>query len=96
MILKNCTPGAGLPPLRGNIHVYYHNIQSFSESTWSIKAKLHVEHPKEVGTKVYINGPDHMTKMAAMAINRKKISFSRTIRSMILNLGMKHRERSST
>ena len=48
-----------------------------------------MEHPKEVGTKVYINGPDHMTKMAAMAINRKK-SFSRTIRSMILKLGMKH------
>ena len=45
-----------------------------------------MEHPKEVGTKVYINGPDHMTKMAAMAINRKK-SFSRTIRFMI---GMKH------
>ena len=32
-----------------------------------------MEHPKEVGTKVYINGPDHMTKMAAMAINRKNI-----------------------
>ena len=32
-----------------------------------------MEHPKEVGTKAYINGPDHMTKMAAMAINRKKI-----------------------
>ena len=38
MILKKCTPGAGLPPL---------------------------------GTKVYINGPDHMTKMADMAINRE-------------------------
>ena len=34
-----------------------------------------MEHPKEVGTKVYINGPDHMTKMAAMAINRKKNIF---------------------
>ena len=32
-----------------------------------------MEHPKEVGTKVYINGPDHMTKMAAIAINRKNI-----------------------
>ena len=50
-----------------------------------------MEYPKEVGTKVYINGPDHMTKMAAMAINRKKnIFFSRTIRPMILKLGMKH------
>ena len=48
-----------------------------------------MEHPKEVGTKVYINGPDHMTKMAAKAINRKK-SFSRTIRFISLKLGMKH------
>ena len=44
-----------------------------SETTWPIKAKLHVEHPKEGGTKVYINGPGHMTKMAAMAINRKNL-----------------------
>ena len=27
---KNWTPGAGLPPTRGNIHVYYHNIQRSS------------------------------------------------------------------
>ena len=42
--------------------------------------------------KVYINGQGHMTKMAAMAINRKplKIFFSRTRRPMILKLGMKH------
>ena len=31
-----------------------------------------MEHPWEGGKKVYINGQDHMTKMAAMAINRKK------------------------
>ena len=49
-----------------------------------------MEYPKEVGTKVYINGPDQMTKMAAMAINRKQISSSRTIRPMILKLRMKH------
>ena len=31
MILKKRTPGAGLPPPRGNIQVYYHNNQrSFS------------------------------------------------------------------
>ena len=31
MILKKRTPGVGLPPPWGNIHVYYHNIQrSFS------------------------------------------------------------------
>ena len=43
--------------------------------------------------KVYINGSGHMTKMAAMAINRKKplkILFSKTRRPMILKLGVKH------
>ena len=44
-----------------------------SETAWPIKAKLHVEHPLEGGTKVYINGPGHMTKMAAMAINSKNL-----------------------
>ena len=42
-----------------------------SETTGQIKAKLHVEHPKEGGTKVYINDPGHMTKMA-MPIYGKK------------------------
>ena len=36
--------------------------------------------------KVYINDQDHMTMMAAMAIDSKKIFF----RPMILKLGMKH------
>ena len=38
-----------------------------SETTWPIKAKIYVEPPWEGGTKVYINCPGHMTKMAAMA-----------------------------
>ena len=57
------------------------------------KAKLHVEHPKDVGTNVYINGPGHMTKMAAIAINSKKRLknfFYRTRKPMILKLCMKH------
>ena len=53
-----------------------------------------MEHPWEGGRKVYINGQGHMTKMAAMAINREKktlkIFFSRTRRPMILKLGVKH------
>ena len=52
----------------------------FSE-TRPIKAKVNVEPPWEGGTKVYINGPGHMTKMAAMLIYGKKtlkIFFSRT------------------
>ena len=43
--------------------------------------------------KVCINGPGHMTKMTAMAINSKKklkIFFSRSRRPMILKLIMKH------
>ena len=35
-----------------------------SETAWPIKAKFYVEPPWEGGTKVYINGPGHMTKMA--------------------------------
>ena len=49
-----------------------------SETARPIKAKFYVEPPWEGGTKVYINGPGHMTKMAAMPIygtNLKK-SFS--------------------
>ena len=40
------TPGAHLPPPRGNIHVYYHNIQTSSppETAWRIKAKFYVKH----------------------------------------------------
>ena len=34
--------------------------------------KIHVEHPYEGVTKVCINDPDQMTKMATMAINSKK------------------------
>ena len=48
-----------------------------SETAWPIKAKFHVEHPWQGGKKVYINGPGHMTKMAAMLIygeNLKKSS----------------------
>ena len=41
-------------------------ISNNSETAWPIKAKFHVEPPGEEGTKVYINGPGHMTKMAAM------------------------------
>ena len=44
-----------------------------SETAWPIKAKLHVEHPSEGGKKVYVNGPGHMTKMTAMAINSKNL-----------------------
>ena len=44
-----------------------------SETALPIKAKLYVEPPWEGGTKVYINGPGHMTKMAAMPMNSKNL-----------------------
>ena len=44
-----------------------------SETAWPIKAKLYVEPPWEGGTKVYINGPSHVTKMAAMPIYGKNL-----------------------
>ena len=64
----------------------------FSETAWPIKAKFNVEPPCEGGTKVYINGPGHMTKMAATPIYGKtlKLFFSRTRSPMILKLGMWH------
>ena len=45
----------------------------FSETTWPIKAKFYVEHPWEGGTKVYINGPGYMAKMAAMPLYGKNL-----------------------
>ena len=44
-----------------------------SETALPIKAKFYVEPPREGGTKVYINGPGHMTKMAAMPIYGNKL-----------------------
>ena len=44
-----------------------------SETTLPIKAKFYVEPPWEGGTKVCINGPGHMTKMAAMRIYGKNL-----------------------
>ena len=44
-----------------------------SESALPTKAKFYVEPPWEGGTKVYINGPGHMTKMAAMPIYGKNL-----------------------
>ena len=44
-----------------------------SETAWPIKAKFYVEPPWKGGTKGYINGPGHMTKMAAMPIYGKNL-----------------------
>ena len=47
-----------------------------SETAWPIKAKFYVEPPWEGGTKVCINGPGHMTKMAARPIYGKNLKKS--------------------
>ena len=48
-------------------------FQTSPESAWPIKAKFHVEPPWDGETKGYINGPGHMTKMAAMPIYGKNL-----------------------
>ena len=45
-------------------------------SSWQIKAKFYVEPPWEGGTKVCINGPGYLTKMAAMPIYGKNLQKS--------------------
>ena len=62
-----------------------------SETARPIKAKFYVEPPWEGGTKVYINGPGHMTKMAATPTygkNPSKIFFSRSSWPIFTKLGM--------
>ena len=65
-----------------------------SETAWPIKAKFYVEPPCEGGTKVYINDPGHMTKMAAMlkkCSKPLKIFFSGTGGPISMKLGIWHR-----
>ena len=77
-----CRHCRGRPP--------FSNVFS-SVTAWPIKAKFYVEPPWEGGTKVCINGPGHMTKMAAMPIygkNPSKIFFSRTSGPISMKLGL--------
>ena len=50
-----------------------------SETAGPIKANFHVEHLWEGGTKVLINGPGHVTKMAAMPIYGKNLKKSSSV-----------------
>ena len=61
-------------------------IQGHPDSTFSdffsletarpIEAKFHVDKPWNGGTKICLNGQDHMTKMAAMPVYGKNIKKS--------------------
>ena len=78
------------PSVRHRPSSTFSNIFS-SETARPIKAKFYVEPPWERGTKVYINSPGHMTKMAATPIYGKipsKIFFSRTGGPIFTKLGM--------
>ena len=64
---------------------------NFSESTGPISIKFHTQPSDRGGKKVYIFGPGHMTKMAAMPIynkNLKKNLFSGTTRLIALKLSI--------
>ena len=73
-------PGGCLPLPWGYICTYmymtiiFKDLQTKTETTLPIKAEFHVEPPGEGGKKVYINGPGHITKMAAMPIYGKNSS----------------------
>ena len=52
-------------------------LNIFSSGTaWPIKVKFHMEPAWDGGTKIYSNGPGHMTKMAAMPIYGKNLKQS--------------------
>ena len=64
-----------------------------SKLTRQIEAKLHMEPPWDWRTIIYLNGPSHMTKVAAMPIygkNLKNIFSSGTKRPMTWTLRMQH------
>ena len=55
-------PASVRPSVRRRPSFTFSNIFS-SETAWPIEAKFYVEPPWEGGTKVYINGLGHMTKI---------------------------------
>ena len=66
-------PASVLVVRRPFVHIFKHLL---SKTAWPIKAKFYVEPPWEGVTKVCINGPGHMTKMAAMPIYGKNLKKS--------------------
>ena len=55
-----------------------------SETAWPIKAKFHVESLWEGGKKVYINGPGHIIKIAAIPIYGKNLQKSSPTELIVL------------
>ena len=65
-------------------HPHSSNI-FFSETAWPIKVKFHMEPSWNRGTKVYSNGPGHLTKMAAMPIYGKNLKKSLLLQNQKTN-----------
>ena len=75
LLMKKLDPrglSAPAPGLYTCVWLLFSNV-FFSQTAWPIIAKFHVEPPWEGGPKVYINGPGHMTKMAATPIYGKNL-----------------------
>ena len=69
----------GRPPSSIVVH-RPHSLNIFSsETTGPIKVKFHMELLQDRGTKVCSNGPDHMTKMAAMPVYGKNLKKSSSL-----------------
>ena len=66
------------------MYMYMPIFSNISETAWPFKAKSHVEPPWEGGKKVYINGPGHMYKMAAMPIYGKNLQKSSPTELIVL------------
>ena len=45
----------------------------FIETTWPVSFKFHLQSSSKGGKKIYIFGPGHMSKMAAMPICGKNL-----------------------
>ena len=67
---------ASVRPLLSVVRPFTFSNIFCSETAWPIKAKFYVEPPWEEGTKVCINGPGHMTKIATMPIYGKNLKKS--------------------
>ena len=72
---------------RLSVHIFKHLLL---RNRLANQAKFYVEPPWEGGTEVYINGPGHMTKMAATPIYNKNpsIIFFRTDGPIFTKIGM--------
>ena len=65
-----------------------------SKTAWRIEARFHVEPLWVRGTKIYSNGPSHMSKMTVMPIygqNLLKVLFSKTYRLIAFELNIEQR-----